>query len=87
MWNTVILEPMINSLLLIYQGLGAGPHMFGLAIILFTVLIRVITLPLTYQQMRSTMVMQELQESKKWKKIQQKHKDDRQKLSEEQTPK
>lgn len=84
MWNTIILEPMINSLLLIYQALGAGPHMFGLAIILFTVLIRVITLPLTYQQMRSTMVMQELQESKKWKKIQQKYKDDRQKLSEEQ---
>jgi YidC/Oxa1 family membrane protein insertase len=84
MWNSFILEPMINSLLLIYQALGAGPHMFGLAIILFTVLIRVITLPLTYQQMRSTMVMQELQDSKQWKKIQEKHKDDRQKLSEEQ---
>jgi len=84
MWNTIILKPMINALLLIYQFLGTGPHMFGLAIIIFTIIIRLITLPFTYQSMKSTMVMQELQQSKKWKKIQEKYKNDRQKLSEEQ---
>jgi YidC/Oxa1 family membrane protein insertase len=84
MWNTLILEPMINALLLIYQVLGTGPHMFGLAIIIFTILVRLLTLPFTYQSMRSTMVMQELQGSKKWKKMQEKYKDDRQKLAEEQ---
>lgn len=80
-WNTVILEPMINTMLLIYTGLGAN---FGLAIIIFTALIRLITLPLTYQQMKSTMVMAEIQKSEKYKKIQKKYKNDRQKLSEEQ---
>jgi YidC/Oxa1 family membrane protein insertase len=84
MWNTIILQPMINTLLMIYKVLGTGPHTFGLAIILFTVLVRLITLPLTYQQMRSSMLMQELQQSKKWKKMQEKYKGDKQKLSEEQ---
>jgi len=58
MWNTIILEPMINSLLYIYSLLGQN---FGWAIIVFTALVRLITLPLTIQQMRSTMVMQEIQ--------------------------
>lgn len=84
MWNTLILQPMTNALLLIYQFLGTGPHMFGLAIIIFTIIIRLITLPFTYKSTKSTMVMQELQQSKKWKKIQEKYKNDRQKLSEEQ---
>ncbi len=84
MWNTLILQPMINALLLIYQFLGAGPNAFGWAIIIFTVLVRLITLPFTYQSMKSSMIMQELQGSKKWKKIQEKYKDDRQKLAEEQ---
>lgn len=84
MWNDFILKPMINALLFIYQLFGAGPHTFGLAIILFTIIIRLITLPFTVKSMRSTMAMQELQQSKKWKKIQEKYKGDRQKLSEEQ---
>lgn len=84
MWNSLILQPMINALLLIYQTLGTGPNTFGWAIIIFTVLVRLLTLPFTYQQMKSSMIMQELQGSKKWKKIQEKYKDDRQKLAEEQ---
>ncbi len=81
MWNTVILEPMINALIYIYSLLGGN---FGLAILLFTALVRLITLPLTYQQMRGSLVMQEIQESPKYKKMQEKYKDDRQKFAEEQ---
>jgi YidC/Oxa1 family membrane protein insertase len=58
--------------------------MFGLAIIFFTALIRLITYPLTASQMRSTAAMQEFQNSKKWKEIQKKYKDDREKLAQEQ---
>ncbi len=81
MWNTLILDPMINSLLWIYDLLGDN---FGVAIIVFTALIRVLTFPLTNQQLRSTQKMQEMQQSKKWKEIQKKYKNDRQKLQEEQ---
>jgi YidC/Oxa1 family membrane protein insertase len=81
MWNTLILSPMINIMLFIYDALGNN---FGLAIILLTAIIRLITLPLTYQQMKSTMVMSEIQGSERWKKMQKKYKDDRQKLAEEQ---
>ena len=81
MWNSFILEPMINALILIYQFLGQN---FGLSILLFTALVRLITLPLTYQQMKSTMVMAEIQGSDRYKKMQEKYKNDKQKLSEEQ---
>ena len=42
MWELLIIQPLTNLLLWIYDVLGHGPHMFGLAIILFTVLIKVI---------------------------------------------
>jgi YidC/Oxa1 family membrane protein insertase len=80
MWNTIILDPMINTLLYIYSLIGN----FGLSIILFTVLVRLITHPLTASQLKSTKSLQELQQSKKWKDIQKKHKDDREKLAQEQ---
>jgi len=81
MWNTLIIDPMVNTLLWIYDLLWNN---FGLAIIVFTVLIRLITLPLTYQQTKSAQKMQELQKSKQWQDIQKKHKGDREKLSQEQ---
>lgn len=81
MWNTLIIDPMVNTLLWIYDLLWNN---FGLAIIVFTVLIRLITLPLTYQQTKSAQKMQELQKSKEWQDIQKKHKGDREKLSQEQ---
>jgi YidC/Oxa1 family membrane protein insertase len=40
---------MINTLLVIYSFLGQN---FGLAIIVFTILVRLITYPLTAQQMK-----------------------------------
>jgi YidC/Oxa1 family membrane protein insertase len=81
MWNTFILEPAINALIFIYDLLGQN---FGLAIIVFTALVRLITLPLTYQQMRSSMVMADIQKSDRYKKMQEKYKNDKQKMSEEQ---
>lgn len=81
MWDTLILNPMLNILLLIYSYLGRN---FGVAIILFTILIRLLIYPLTAKQMKSAQAMQELQKSKKWQEIQKKFKDDREKLAQEQ---
>src|SRR3972149_5883978 len=81
MWDTIILNPMINALLLIYDLLWNN---FGVAIIVFTIIIRLITLPLTMQQTRSQQKMQQLQGSKKWQDMQKKYKDDKQKLQQEQ---
>jgi len=80
MWDLLVLDPMINGLLFTYDLLGDN---FGLAIIIVTAVIRLITLPLTYQQQRSTQKMQELQQSKRAKDIERKFKDDRAKQQEE----
>jgi YidC/Oxa1 family membrane protein insertase len=65
----------------IYSGLAQN---FGLAIIVFTILVRLITYPLTASQIKSTKAMQDMQKSKKWQDIQKKYKGDREKLSKEQ---
>lgn len=79
MWNAFI-GIMINILLFIYNLIGN----FGIAIILFTLLIRLITHPLTVQQLKGTTAMQKLNENKEWQEIQKKYKDDKEKLSQEQ---
>lgn len=81
MWDTVIVEPMINALLFIYGVLGNN---FGLAIIVFTLVVRLITHPFTVRQLKSTAAMQDLQKTKKWQDMQKKYKNDRQKLAEKQ---
>jgi len=81
MWDTLILNPMMNALLWIYDLLANN---FGLAIIVFTILVRLITYPLTAQQMKSTQKMQEFQKSKEWQDVQTKYKGDKEKLSAEQ---
>lgn len=80
MWESFI-TLMINILLYIYNLVGQN---FGLAIILFTILVRVIMYPLTARQVKSSKAMQEMQESKEWKKIQEKYKDDKEKLAQKQ---
>ncbi len=80
MWDAVI-SVFINILLIIYEFLG---HNFGLAIIALTLIIRLLTYPLTAKQMKSTQAMQDLQQSKEWKEIQKKYKNDKEKLSQEQ---
>ncbi len=81
MWNTIILYPMVNILVWIYTFVF---HNFGLSIILFTILIRLITYPLTASQLKGQKKMQELTGSKKYQEIQKKYKDDREKLAQEQ---
>lgn len=76
-----IIGPFVNIMLFIYSVLG---HNFGLTIIVFTVGIRLLTFPFNRSQMQSTAALQEMQNSEKWKKIQNKYKDDREKLAQEQ---
>jgi YidC/Oxa1 family membrane protein insertase len=80
MWDTLIVTPMTNILLLIYAFVGN----FGIAIILFTILIKAATHPLMASQIKSSARMQELMQSEDWQKIQAKYKDDKEKLAQEQ---
>jgi YidC/Oxa1 family membrane protein insertase len=80
MWDMIIINPMVNTLLWIYGLLNN----FGLAIIVFTILVRLITHPLTVQQMKGTQKMQQMQQSKEYQALQKKYKDDKQKLQQEQ---
>lgn len=84
MWELIIVQPLTNLLLWIYDILGHGPHMFGLAIILFTVLIKLLTWPLNASQVKGAQAMQELQNDKEWQDIQKKYAKDREKLAQEQ---
>ncbi len=84
MWDTIIIHPMTNLLLFIYDLLGHGPHTFGLAIILFTIIIKVITWPLNASQVKGAQAMQELQNDKEWQDIQKKYAKDKEKIAQEQ---
>jgi len=81
MWDTLIITPFVNVLLFIYQSAWQN---FGIAIILFTILIRLITHPLTVKQLKGTAAMQDLQKDKRWQDMQKKYKDDKEKLAQEQ---
>jgi len=80
MWDTIIIKPFINMLLWIYMMVGN----FGVAIILFTTLTRVILYPLTAKQIKGAQAMQELQKNKRYLDIQEKYKGDKEKLAQEQ---
>ncbi|MBI9045447.1 MAG: membrane protein insertase YidC [Anaerolineaceae bacterium] len=81
MWDTLIITPFINVLMFIYNIVGQN---FGVAIILFTILIRLITYPLTAQQLKGSKAMQDMQKDENWLKIQEKYKNDKEKLAQEQ---
>ncbi|MEX2161344.1 MAG: YidC/Oxa1 family membrane protein insertase [Anaerolineales bacterium] len=78
-----IIDAFTNVLVFIYGLLGQN---FGLAIIIFTILVRVVTYPLNTQQMKSAKAMQDLQGNPKWKQMQEKYKgkENREKLAQEQ---
>ena len=84
MWEQLIIQPMTNLLLFIYDLLGHGPHAFGFAIILFTIIIKVITWPLNASQVKGAQAMQELQNDKEWQDIQKKYAKDKEKIAQEQ---
>jgi YidC/Oxa1 family membrane protein insertase len=77
-WNLILLEPMLNFLVLLSKYLLGN---FGLAIIVLTIVIRVITIPLTMQQLNASKSMQAVQP--KIKELQKKYGKDQQKLGQE----
>jgi YidC/Oxa1 family membrane protein insertase len=76
-----LLASFVTVLLGIYDLLGNN---FGLAIILFTLVVRLITHPFTVRQLKSTAALQDLQKGKKWQDMQKKHKGDKEKLAQAQ---
>jgi YidC/Oxa1 family membrane protein insertase len=78
-FNTFILQPMLNSLLGLYTLLFSQ---FWLAIIVFTIIVRGLMTPLMLPQQRSAKKMQELQP--KLEELKKKYGKDREKLSQEQ---
>ena len=79
-WNDVI-AILINVMIFIYNLVGQN---FGVALILFTILIRLVTWPLNAQQMKGAAAMQDLQNDKDWQAIQKKYAKDKEKLAQEQ---
>ncbi len=78
MFNTFIVDPMINALLLFYDLLGNN---YVLAIAVFTIVIRLITLPLNLRQQKSMMQTQEMQPQ--IQALQKKYKDNPARMQEE----
>jgi len=76
MWDAFI-GLMINILLFIYNLVGN----FGVAIILFTLLIRLVTHPLMVKQIKGSTALQEFQKSDKWVEAQKKYKDNKEELA------
>jgi YidC/Oxa1 family membrane protein insertase len=77
MFTTFVVQPIFNLFVLIY-GLLPG-HNFGIAIIIFTIVIRLLMWPLVKKQLHQTKVMRKLQPE--LKKIKKAAKGDRQKES------
>ncbi len=77
-WNEGIIRPMINSLVLLYYIAFSN---FGLAIILFTIVIRAALIPMTIKQAKQMKAMQSIQPQ--LKALQERYKNDKQKASSE----
>ena len=78
-WDLIILQPMINVLIAMTNYLFSS---FGLAIIVLTIITRVLMLKLTLKQLHATKAMQELQP--KLAELQKKHGKDKQRMAQEQ---
>jgi len=80
-FNAIIVTPFVNVLLFIYDIIGGN---FGIAIILFTILIRLVTWPLQAQQIKGAKAMTDLQKDKRYIDMQAKYKGDKEKLAQAQ---
>src|SRR5574341_509925 len=78
MWDTFILNPMVNALIWLYGLMG---HSIILAILVLTIIIRLITLPLTLQSQKSMQATQRIQP--KIEELRKKYKDDPETLNRE----
>lgn len=72
-FNTILYKPLFNALVFLYEYLPG--HDFGVAVIVLTLLIRIVLYPLMVKSIKSQKVLQGLQP--KLKEIQQKYKDDK----------
>lgn len=84
LWQTLVVWPLARSLIWIDGTLQSMsiPYHWGFAIILFTVLVKVVTFPLTISQIRGMQAQKELQP--KIQELQKKYGKDRERLSQEQ---
>jgi YidC/Oxa1 family membrane protein insertase len=71
MWNTLIIDPLVNLLIWFYGFFGNN---YIIALLVLTVLIRLIVFPLTWRQQKSMNAMQEI--NPQLKEIQEKYKSD-----------
>jgi len=78
-FNTILYQPLFNALVLLYLYLPG--HDFGIAVIVLTVIIRIILYPLMIKSIRSQKILSDLQP--KVQEIQRKYKDDKEKQSKE----
>jgi len=78
-WETLVINPMVNLLLVFYQWLG---HQTILAITALTLVVRLAILPLTLKQQQAAQRMQELQP--KLQELQKKYAKNKEKLAQEQ---
>lgn len=84
MWDALVVTPLTQGLIYLndfIQGMGA-PYSWGFAIILFTLIVKLVTLPLNLQQVRSMKATQELQP--KLQELQKKYAKDKEKLAQAQ---
>jgi YidC/Oxa1 family membrane protein insertase len=84
-WQTFVVWPLAKALIwlnTLLVNIGFGVNSWGFAIILFTAIIKVITLPLTISQIRGMQAQRELQP--KIQELQKKYGKDREKISQEQ---
>ncbi|MGA2671576.1 MAG: YidC/Oxa1 family membrane protein insertase [Dehalococcoidia bacterium] len=77
-WNLIIANPVLNVLIALSHILGGS---FGLAIIVLTVVVRLILWPLTKRQLNSTKALQEMQP--KIQELQKKYGKNQQKMQQE----
>ena len=54
LWNVILLDPLLNGLIVISRAFFDN---FGIAIIILTVIVRLLTLPLTLRQLKVSKVM------------------------------
>jgi len=78
-FNTILYQPLFNALVFLYQYLPG--HDFGVAVIVLTILIRLILYPLMVQSIKSQKVLSELQP--RIQEIQSKYKNDKEKQAKE----
>ncbi len=74
LFNALFYQPLVNLLIFIYNVLPT--HDLGLAIIILTILVKLILFPLTWKQMESQKMMQDIQP--KLAELKERYKDDKQ---------